>query len=334
MSFPSGPEDTLANVLDIISEGVWDWNALTGHVDRSPGWYRMLGYKVDVLKEDVFTWEDVIHPDDYPKVMAHFEDYINGRIPEYCIQYRCMTADGSDLWIEDSGRIVTRTEAGKVARMIGAHTNIHAEKMAQEQLQRQRRLLTGDNQTLEQIIKERTVELAKLNQKLEQNMHQLEHLAAHDVLTGVFNRRMFEQLLEIEIKRANRYSQPLSVVLADVDLFKNVNDQYGHSTGDQVLCAIAQTFAEHIREGDILARWGGEEFAIILPNLAAEQAIDMTERLRQSIATSRYDHGIQVTCSFGVSSFVEEDSINSLFSRMDTALYQAKDSNRNTVRLF
>ncbi|MEH6811067.1 MAG: diguanylate cyclase [Motiliproteus sp.] len=333
MSFSSAEEDTLTSVLDIISEGVWDWNALTGHVDRSSGWYRMLGYDDGCFKEDVCTWEDVIHADDYQQVMEHFEGYISGRVAKYCIQYRCMKADGDVLWVEDSGRIVARTEDGKVARMIGAHTNIHAAKEAEQKLERQHRLLTGDNQTLEQIIKERTVELVMLNQKLEESMLQLEQLAAHDALTGVFNRRMFEKLLEIELKRAKRYSQPLSVVLADIDLFKEVNDHYGHSIGDKVLCSVAQTLAEHIREGDILARWGGEEFAIILPNSTADQALDMAERLRLAIASNRYEKGVSLTCSFGVSRFIEDDSLNSLFARMDEALYQAKDNNRNSVRV-
>ncbi len=330
---PSAAEFTLAQVLDIISEGVWDWNALTGRVERSPGWYRMLGYSVDSFNQDVLTWEIVIHPDDYPRVMAHFEDYINGRVAEYRIQYRCITVDGEELWIEDSGKIVEWCENGKAARMIGAHTNIHAAKMAQQQLQRQNRLLKGDNATLEQIIKERTDELAAVNQKLKDKMQLVEQMASYDVLTGVFNRRMFEQLLAIEINRATRYNQPLSVVLADIDCFKEVNDRFGHSVGDQVLSSVAHILHGHIREGDVLARWGGEEFAIILPNSSQEKAMEMTERLRSEIAEGRYEQNIAVTCSFGVTEFITGDGVNSLFARMDRALYQAKNNNRNNVQL-
>jgi len=332
MSSPSASERTLDDVLDIISDGVWIWNALTGHVDRSPGWYRMLGYETDCFDNDVLTWENVIHVDDYLRVMAHFEDYINGRVPVYRIQYRCMKADDRELWIEDSGKIVERTADGAVARMIGAHTNIHAAKLAQEQLERQNRLLKG-HETLEQIIEERTSELAAVNLKLEDKIQQVEHIATHDALTGVFNRHMFTSLLDVEVKRAKRYNQPLSVVLADVDLFKEVNDQYGHAVGDQVLCQMAEVLRKHLREGDVLSRWGGEEFAIVLPNTTTEQAYDMTDRIRRIIAESSFEKLISVTCSFGVTGYLDDDSVNSVFVRVDKALYQAKGNNRNNVQL-
>ncbi|WP_372881690.1 PAS domain-containing protein, partial [Psychromonas sp.] len=113
--------NTLNNILDIINEGVWDWSAKTGHVGRSPGWYRMLGYDVGIFQEDVFTWENVIHPHDYPRVMRHFELYTTGKSDAYSVEYRCKKADGSYLWIRDKGRIVEYDDQGKVARMIGAH---------------------------------------------------------------------------------------------------------------------------------------------------------------------------------------------------------------------
>jgi len=332
MSSPFDSDRIFSDVLDIISDGVWVWNALTGHVDRSPGWYRMLGYEDGCFDNDVLTWENIIHVDDYPGVMAHFEDYTTGRVPVYRIQYRCLKADNSELWIEDSGKIVERTADGSVAMMIGAHTNIHAAKMAQEQLKRHNRLLKGQ-ETLEQIIAERTAELATINLKLEEKIQQVEHIATHDALTGVFNRHMFKNLLEMEIKRSKRYKQPLSLVLADVDLFKNVNDQYGHVVGDQVLCHIANVLGKHLREGDVLSRWGGEEFAIVLPNTTVEQAYDMTDRIRLILAECSFEALISVTCSFGVTGYLDEDSVNAIFARVDKALYQAKSNNRNNVQL-
>jgi diguanylate cyclase (GGDEF)-like protein/PAS domain S-box-containing protein len=324
---------TLENVLDIISDGVWDWNVVTGHVSRNSGWYRMLGHDEHSLNKDVLTWENVIHPDDYPNVMSHFEDYIQGRVSEYKIQYRCIKADGSPLWIEDSGRIVERLEDGSPARMIGAHTNIHELKMTQEKLAQHALLIPGKPDGLEQIIQLRTKELADLNEKLQEKVNEIEYIASRDALTGVYNRRMFEQLIDIEIKRAKRYSQPMSVILADIDLFKNINDQYGHSIGDIVLHNVANTLKTHIRDSDLLARWGGEEFAVILPNTNADTALEMAERLRKHIAELRSHNGIQVTCSFGVTEFNTQDNGDSIFSRMDQALYQAKDSNRNNVKL-
>lgn len=326
-------DETLQHVLDIVADGVWNWDVLTGHVSRSAGWYRMLGYDVDSLNQDVLTWENVIHPDDYPNVMAHFEDYVKDRIPAYRIQYRCLKSDGTYLWIEDSGKIVERLPDSSPARMIGAHTNIDELKTTQAKLAQQSQLIVGDYADLEHLVKVRTEELAELNETLQEKVLEVEQLASHDMLTGIYNRRMFEQLIDIEIKRAKRYSQPMSVILADIDLFKQVNDIYGHSMGDKVLSNVAETLQAHIRESDILARWGGEEFAIILPNTESDTALEMAERLRNSIAQMRSENNIQVTCSFGVTEFNTEDSGDSIFSRMDQALYQAKDCNRNNVKL-
>lgn len=325
---------TLDYILDIISEGVWDWNIVTGHVARSPGWYTMLGYPVNGLNQDVLTWERVIHPEDLQRVMQHFEAYVNGQSDRYCIQYRCIKYDGSPLWIEDSGQIVERTPQGDPIRMIGAHTNIDDLKVTQAQLYNQSRILKGEFENLEQIIEERTQELELLNRKLAEKVDEIEYIASRDPLTGIFNRRMFEQLLDIEIKRAKRYSQPMCVILADLDFFKEVNDQYGHTTGDKVLLQVAQTLKRLIRESDLIARWGGEEFAIILPNTESETALEMAERLRFSIANQILEEKIQLTCSFGVTKYIPDDSGDSIFARMDQALYQAKGKNRNNVQLF
>lgn len=105
---PQQAQKTLEFILDIISEGVWDWHADNGEVTRSAGWFRMLGYPVGQFPDDVITWENVIYADDYPRVMAHFEDYIQGRCDRYHIQYRCKKSDGDYLWIEDTGKIVER----------------------------------------------------------------------------------------------------------------------------------------------------------------------------------------------------------------------------------
>ena len=134
-------DTTLNNILALIVEGVWDWNGNTGHVTRSPGWYKMLGHDFDIFERNVFTWENIIHPDDYPRVMQHFEQYIKGEIKEYFIEYRCNTASGQYLWIVDRGQVVKKNPDGSVARMIGAHQNIHQYKIAQEKLLKQNKIL-------------------------------------------------------------------------------------------------------------------------------------------------------------------------------------------------
>ncbi|MDG6777906.1 diguanylate cyclase [Thiomicrorhabdus sp. zzn3] len=332
---PSLPEaeKTLSFILDIVSEGIWDWNAETGEVKRSPGWYRMLGYDVHSLEENVMTWEDAIHPEDYPAVMAHFENYIQGKTDQYQIQYRCKKADGSYLWIEDSGKIVERDDSGQVKRMIGAHTDIHKAKTAQQELEQKNLILASDNANLEKVIQKRTLELEHLNHELEEKIKLAEYGARHDPLTGLYNRRCFEEKLEAEINRAKRYSQPMSVVLLDIDDFKLINDDFGHSAGDQILKALALFLNEHTREYDLIARWGGEEFIIIMPNTNLQQAFDKAERLRLGIENQTLMDQAKITCSFGVTEYKSTDTYDQIFQRTDKALYQAKHLNRNNVQI-
>lgn len=152
--------DMLHTILELVSDGIWDWNANTGFVYRSPGWYEMLGYLRHSLENSVFTWENVIHPDDYPQVMTVFDDYITRRTPHYQIEYRCRKQDGSYLWIEDRGYVISRNADGSVARMVGAHRDIDLRKNSIEQLERR-------NQSLEALVTERTRELSRVNQQLQ-----------------------------------------------------------------------------------------------------------------------------------------------------------------------
>lgn len=326
-------EQTLHCILDIIREGVWDWDARTGRVQRSPGWFRMLGHDPHSLKQDVFTWENVIHPDDYGRVMVHFEDYISGRSPHYCIEYRCRQADGGYLWIEDRGRMVERDADGQVLRMIGAHLDIHTARTAQQALQRQNELLQSDNLSLERIVGERTEELKTLNAQLSAQLQQIREVAARDKLTGVYNRHMFEELLNRELNRARRYQRPLGLMLLDADYFKQINDQHGHQTGDAVLRELAALLVANLRETDIVARWGGEEFVVILPDTRLEEAEALAERLRQQIAADRFADGLQLTCSLGVTAGRPSDTLDEVFARIDRALYRAKACMRNNVQV-
>ena len=323
---------TLNNILDICNQGFWDWNALTGHVQRSPGWFRMLGYDMNVFKNDVFTWENIIHPDDYDRVMEYFEAYVNGQISEYKTEYRCRKHDNTYIWIHDTGKIVQRTEDGKVARMIGAHTDIDAVKTSQDMLLYQNKLLLSDNATLDNLVKERTEELTLINQRLHEQIIEVVLSASHDGLTGLYNRRSFEELFEKEMHRSKRYSYPLSIVLFDIDDFKRINDTYGHKIGDEVLIGLSILVPKVIRDSDIIARWGGEEFIIIFPESDLESAKEKAEKIREAIANEIFPSSLRVTCSFGVTTYLKEDTADSLFIRCDDALYKAKADGKNNVK--
>ena len=308
-------------------------NAITGQVERSPGWYKMLSYDINCFQKDVYTWEDVIHPDDYKMVMKHFEDYITGQIPSYKIKYRCKKCDGSYLWIEDSGKIIEYTKEGKVSRMIGSHRDINQEELNYKKLKQQNELLLNNNLNLEAVIKDRTCELQDLNKQLQEKIEQVEYNASFDIVTHIYNRRKFEEIFIKELHRVKRYSHDLSIILIDIDDFKLFNDTCGHKVGDKVLFDLSNLLKEHVRDIDTLARWGGEEFIIILPNTTKENAHVKAEQLRQNIETKLTINKIQITCSFGVTSYIKGDDTNSIFIRTDKALYLAKNDNKNNVKV-
>ncbi|MEA3374363.1 MAG: diguanylate cyclase [Campylobacterota bacterium] len=158
-----------------------------------------------------------------------------------------------------------------------------------------------------------------------------EDQAAYDPLTHLYNRRKFTQLLQQEIDRANRYSHPLSTIMFDIDHFKEINDTHGHAVGDAVLTTLADYIKEHVRDQDIVVRWGGEEFIILLPHSDIEQAEVKAEMLRSSIEAYTQEDIPHFTISLGVTKFHTNESAEDLLNRVDRAMYEAKEGGRNKV---
>lgn len=158
---------------------------------------------------------------------------------------------------------------------------------------------------------------------------QLEQLATTDHLTGIYNRHKFEELFEKELEREKRYKFDLSLIMFDIDYFKNVNDTFGHDIGDRVLKRVVQIVSENIRIVDIFARWGGEEFLILCPNTEEAQAVSLAEKLRKEIETKSFEGVDHITCSFGVTSYKVAETKESFIKRVDNALYKAKENGRN-----
>ncbi|MDO6564648.1 diguanylate cyclase [Amphritea sp. 1_MG-2023] len=317
---------TLNTILDLIVEGTWDWDSATGTVIRSPSWYRMLGYPIGELLPDVFTWEKSIHCDDYARVMAHIEQYIKGEIDTYCIQYRCQKQDGSYLWIEDRAQAVSRNSEGVATRLIGAHHNIHAHKVIEQQLQQQTRLLEEGNQTLEKLLARKAEELELKNKQLEEQVATVEKLSQTDVLTQVANREKVNVEMVKEIARSERYNHPLSLMFIDINNFKFINDTHGHKVGDAVLVTLAKVIAANLRSIDCLARWGGDEFLIILPSSDIHQASDVAAKLNDVIANTHFSDNIELSCSFGVVEYQQNETVDDFFHRVDQAMYQDKEA--------
>lgn len=159
----------------------------------------------------------------------------------------------------------------------------------------------------------------------------LEEKVVTDEMLDVYNRTKLMEELEKEIKRAFRYKNDLSVIMFDIDYFKEINDKYGHLTGDDILIKIINTVKNEIREVDFLARYGGDEFIIINPETKLEESVKLAERLKTKIANTTFEEVEKVTCSFGVTELKKDDNIDNLLKRVDDALYEAKENGRNKV---
>ncbi|XOV78669.1 MAG: diguanylate cyclase [Aestuariibacter sp.] len=167
-------------------------------------------------------------------------------------------------------------------------------------------------------------------------LEELTTAATIDHLTGLANKRLFEQEMQHQMTLNHRYKRGLALIVIDLDYFKLVNDSYGHSTGDEVLMRVASILKKEIRESDLAARWGGEEFALLLSETDIQGAVNLAEQLRQAIAAQKFNANKQsfsVTASFGVvSSTGGDESSQCLFDRADALLYEAKNAGRNCIK--
>jgi diguanylate cyclase (GGDEF)-like protein len=215
------------------------------------------------------------------------------------------------------------------------------------------------NHELEKRVTERTKELQaevflrqnaenkliELNEELHSQLDQITDLqedlrqqAIRDALTGVHNRRYLTEVTEKELSRAERHQYPVSFILVDLDHFKDINDTYGHQAGDRVLIAIADLLCRETRRSDVVCRYGGEEFLLMLPETNLETALQRAENLRQAIAKaniSHETHTLHLTASIGVTMYpAHGKDLDELFKNVDTAMYQSKNSGRNQVSVF
>ena len=172
---------------------------------------------------------------------------------------------------------------------------------------------------------------------------ELEHMASTDSLTRLFNRRVFLKWCEKELLRSQRTGTAFSLLMVDLDHFKFINDRFGHQTGDEVLCAAVEQMQDSIRGIDVLCRWGGEEFAVLLPNATREATRIVAERIRENVQSvtlsgartpHQLDEGFRLTVSIGAATYRDlDDGLTAMVQRADQALYEAKSAGRNRVLL-
>lgn len=220
---------------------------------------------------------------------------------------------------------------GVVTALIHISMDMTASREMEENLRKQ---VERYNRAL-QLQDQTTDHLMEVQRELKHKKIELERLSITDALTGLFNRREFDRVLESEARRSARYKHPLSVAMIDIDHFKIINDTYGHQVGDEILKDIAQILLKCLRETDTVARYGGEEFIIILPETDYDIALTISDRLRESVEVADFQTQkgtLQITISVGVTSITRK-AINParLVASADEALYIAKEGGRNRV---
>ena len=275
----------------------------------NPQFIEDMGYSQEELL-DTETLK-LVHPEDRETVRQNAIDMLKGtRSASY--EFRCISKSGEIKWFVETA--VPIQYQGKRAAL-GNILDITERKQMEEELEKYR-------VRLEDIVEDRTAQL-----------EEAERLANTDALTGLFNHRYFQERLNEEIARCSRFGDIFSLIFLDVDLFKRYNDTYGHLAGDEILKLLGQVIMQSIRTIDIGFRYGGDEFAILLPGTPLNGASRVAERIRQGVETATSNEGME-TCSLGIASWPTDGLTREETTRAaDAALYDAKQSGRNKVCL-
>lgn len=316
-------KDRLELALEAAGLDLWENDLITGEVTlKASKTFVELGFSEEEIASDLQGIYGLFHPDDLDKVKKAVDDHLSGRMPQYRCEFRLRSKSGEWVWYANYGRIMDGKSSTPGKRLIGVTFNIDDRKRREDEIEQINRQLTEQNALLQQL----NAALALL--------------AANDSLTGLSNRRTLMELGVNECRRAQRFGHPLSVLVVDIDLFKAVNDDWGHLAGDRVICAVAQACRARTRQGvDTVARYGGEEFVLVLPETDTAEALRLAELLRDAVAALQVvvnDTGATacVTVSIGVATLRQGDdrSFEDLVNQADKALYQAKETGRNNVQ--
>jgi diguanylate cyclase len=232
---------------------------------------------------------------------------------------------------DDRGRYTGKLQ--DAARLLERGESVGALRTVVDSLLHETRRMDARNQSLEAALEQSTDQIAQLNETLDEVRRE----AMTDALTGIANRKRFDQVLKAAMDEARDNNLPLSLLMVDIDHFKAFNDKYGHRLGDQVLKLVARALQDTLKGRDLPSRYGGEEFAVILPETGLRNAVKVGNLIREGVSSKRIhrrtSHEVlgSITLSVGVASLREEDTPGSLIDRADNALYTAKRSGRNCV---
>lgn len=275
----------------------WDVDLGTGQVHSVNGqWHTMLGFEQQDLGDGLAAWLGLIHPDDAGQRQAAWEAHVRGDTTRYEAEFRMRHKAGHWVWILARGQAVARDPQGRATRMVGTRMDISAQKASQQRLTEE---------------------------------------AHTDVLTGAANRRHFLERAHDMLRAAERRSEPLALLMFDLDHFKSINDLLGHAAGDEVLKHFARCARDLMRERDVFGRLGGEEFAALLFDTAREPALAVAQRLLQHVRghpATVAGQPVAYTVSVGVTAAEPGGAlqqVDALLDRADRALYRAKQAGRD-----
>lgn len=296
-------------VIENIKDIIWEMDSRLAFTFVSPTVFSMTGYTVEEMVGKTIL--DFLTIESKKNIAEQWKDKVqervNGDYGTVLYDVNLVCKDGRTIWCEVSVKPVFKGK--EFIGYIGSTRDISEKKIYQNQL----------NRFLE--------ELTDKNKKLED-------LAALDMLTGALNRRKFDYFVNLEVEKKEKYGSPFSIIMFDIDKFKGINDQYGHKKGDKILKDITTLIKYTLRVTDKLFRWGGDEFIILLPELALRNALKVADKVRQIIQSYDFEIGNDaLTVSLGVGEYSLHENTDQFVTRVDTALLKAKSSGRNKAEL-
>ncbi len=310
--------------MDAAGEGIWDWDIRQNIVTHNERWCELLGFPPTERQHPIDVFGELLHEDDRAVVQACLEEALLGS-GAYSHEHRMYRRDGTVIWVHDRGKVVERDADGAPVRMAGSATDITERKRSEQALLEATDALARANATLEQKVAERTAELARANQDLRE-------LARRDALTGLPNRLAGNERLHDEFIRMKRTRKAYGVLMMDIDHFKEINDTFGHTVGDEVLRHVSKVLRGALRESDFIARIGGEEFLAILPNADSAGALLVGDKVRRAVQNAPAPTNRELTISIGMAlADIEHESPDIAVRMADRGLYEAKRSGRNRI---
>lgn len=289
----------LTELIAATRAGTWEWNMQTNECRFNARWAEIVGYTLQELEPlTLETAKSLMHPDDLQLAMKLIQRHLNQEMDFYECDIRMRHKDGHWVWVSDRGSLISRTPSGEPLMMRGTHFDITEKKIAEEVIWKQ---------------------------------------ANFDILTQLPNRHHFNQCLSQAIQEAASQQQRLSLLLLDLDRFKDINDTLGHHRGDDLLVEVGRRIQQNLAQGATVARLGGDEFAVIVPHHVHADLQALCSQLLQDISRSYILGGerIFVTASIGISQF-PDDAVNAeeMIQHADQAMYDAKSRGRNNLRFF